>query len=284
MKVIRAAHLGMCFGVRDAIALAKAAARSRPLTVLGELVHNQTVLRELAAHGVRFASGLNAVTTPNVMITAHGASERTIQGVRNRGFNVLQATCPLVHFAHQQLHQLVAAGFHPVIIGQRHHVEVRGMSDDLSEFDVVLSKEDIDAVRERPRFGVIAQTTQPVWKVSQLLELLRARFPASEIEFRDTVCQPTKQRQRAAMKLAEECDVVIVVGGANSNNTKELVATCSRGCARVHHVQVAADILEEWFENAEVVGVTAGTSTPDGVIDGVEERLREIAARAVGGK
>src|SRR3954465_14806553 len=106
MKIIRAAHLGMCFGVRDAIALAKEESRSRPVTVLGELVHNQTVLRDLAAHGVRFAGGLNAVMTPNVMITAHGASERTISGVRERGFNVLEATCPLVHFAHRQLRQL----------------------------------------------------------------------------------------------------------------------------------------------------------------------------------
>jgi len=281
MKIIRAAHLGMCFGVRDAIALAKEESRSRPITVLGELVHNQTVLRDLASHGVRFAGGLNAVTTPNVMITAHGASERTIRGVRERGFNVLEATCPLVHFAHAQLRQLVGAGFHPVIIGQRDHVEVRGMTDDLYEYDVVLSEGDIGAVLDRPRFGVVSQTTQPVTKVKRLVELLRERFPKSEIEFRDTVCQPTKQRQLAATELAERCDVVIVIGGANSNNTKELVTTCSRRCKRVHHVQSAADLQAEWFYDVQVVGITAGTSTPDCTIDGVEQRLREIAEKAL---
>ncbi len=279
MKIIRAAHLGMCFGVRDAIALAKEESRSRPITVLGELVHNQTVLRDLAAHGVRFAGGLNAVTTPNVMITAHGASERTISGVRDRGFNVVQATCPLVHFAHRALRDLMRDGFHPVIIGQRDHVEVRGMTDDLDEYDVVLSDEDVDAVRERPRFGIVSQTTQPVAKVCRLVELLRTRFPESEIEFRDTVCQPTKQRQRAAIELAEQCDVVIVIGGANSNNTKELVATCSRRCRRVHHIQGADELRAEWFDDANVIGITAGTSTPDCIIADVEQQLHELAAQ-----
>lgn len=278
MKIIRAAHLGMCFGVRDAIALAKEQSRSRPITVLGELVHNQTVLQDLASHGVRFAGGLNAVSTPAVMITAHGASERTINGVRERGFEVIEATCPLVHFAHRAVQELVREGFHPVIIGQRDHVEVRGMTGDLDEYDVILSDDDVLAMRERSRFGVVSQTTQPIARVSRLLELLRQRFPNAEIEFRDTVCQPTKQRQRAAIELAEQCDVVIVIGGANSNNTKELVATCSRRCQRVHHVQGAADLREEWFDGANVAGITAGTSTPDCIIDAVEQRTCEIAA------
>jgi 4-hydroxy-3-methylbut-2-en-1-yl diphosphate reductase len=276
MKIIRAAHLGMCFGVRDAIALAKKESNTRPVTVLGELVHNQTVLRDLSSHGVRFAGGLNGVTTPNVMITAHGASDRAIQGVRERGFNVIEATCPLVHFAHRELRHLVKDGFHPVIIGQRDHVEVRGMTGDLDEFDVVLSDEDVLALQARPRFGIVSQTTQPIARVSRLVELLRTTFPNSEVEFRDTVCQPTKQRQRAAMELAEQSDVVVVVGGANSNNTKELVATCARRCSRVHHVQTANDLRAEWFEGAEVVGVTAGTSTPDCTIDAVERELEAM--------
>ena len=274
MKILRATHLGMCFGVRDAIALAKQESRSRPVTVLGELVHNQTVLRDLAAHGVRFANGLNAVTTPTVMITAHGASERTINGVRERGFNVLEATCPLVHVAHRALHELVAQGFHPVIIGKRDHVEVRGMTGDLDEFDVVLNEGDVLQLRERPRFGVVSQTTQPIERVQRLVAFIRATFSNSEVRFRDTVCQPTKQRQQAAIDLARQCDVVIVGGGANSNNTKELVATCSRHCARVHHVQNAADLREEWLRGANVVGITAGTSTPDSVVDGVEQWLK----------
>src|SRR5207247_11289548 len=122
-------------------------------------------------------------------------------------------------------------------------------------------------------------TTQPIEKVRSLVELMRARFPNSQVRFIDTVCQPTKQRQQAAMELAQQSDVVIVIGGTHSNNTHELVKTCSRYCARVHHVQTAQDLREAWFETADTVGITAGTSTPDSCIDQVEHWLQEFAAR-----
>src|ERR1051325_5749020 len=142
MKILRATHLGMCFGVRDAIALANRLGDAKPLTILGELVHNETVLADLADRGIRVERDLAKVATPTVMITAHGMSDRTLERVRQRGLNVVEATCPLVHFAHRSLRQLVAAGFHPVIVGKRDHVEVRGMTEDLAEFDVVLSAEE----------------------------------------------------------------------------------------------------------------------------------------------
>jgi 4-hydroxy-3-methylbut-2-enyl diphosphate reductase len=280
MKIIRAEHLGMCFGVRDAIALAVETATREPLTVLGDLVHNETVLAELRAKGIRFEQKSATVATQTVMVTAHGASERAMNGVRRRGLNVLEATCPLVHVAHRSLQRLVGEGFHPVIIGKRDHVEVRGMTEDLDEFDVVLDANDVANLRERPRFGVIAQTTQPIEKVRRLVQLLRERFPISEVRFIDTVCQPTKQRQNAAVELARKSDVVIVIGGAHSNNTHELVRTCSRFCARVHHVQTAAELRAEWFADAETVGITAGTSTPDEIITEVEKCLRALAGRA----
>jgi 4-hydroxy-3-methylbut-2-enyl diphosphate reductase len=165
-----------------------------------------------------------------------------------------------------------------VIIGKRDHVEVRGLTEDLAEFDVVLSEEDVLQLQERSRFGIAAQTTQPIDKVRHLVGLIRRRFPYSEVRFVDTVCQPTKQRQNAAVELAQQCDVVVVIGGAHSNNTHELVRTCSRYCARVHHVQTAGDLRGEWFDGAQTVGITAGTSTPDSTINGVEERIREFTA------
>ena len=136
-----------------------------------------------------------------------------------------------------------------------------------------LDEEDVARLGERPRFGVVAQTTQPIDRVRQLVGLIRERFPESEVRFIDTVCQPTKQRQNAAIELAQKCDVVVVIGGAHSNNTHELVKTCSRFCARVHHVQTAADLREEWFCAEDTVGITAGTSTPDSVIAAVEKAL-----------
>jgi 4-hydroxy-3-methylbut-2-enyl diphosphate reductase len=276
VEILRAEHLGMCFGVRDAIALAGRRAAEQPVTVLGDLVHNETVLAELRGRGVRFARQLAEVTTPRVMISAHGTAQRTLDEAQQRGLEVEQATCPLVHFAHRTLHALVAEGFYPVVIGQRDHVEVRGLTGDLAAFNVVLTPEDIDRLKERPRFGVVSQTTQPIARVRELVAHLLRRFPASEVRFRDTVCQPTKQRQDAAQQLARQCDVVIVIGGAHSNNTRELAATCAQHCTRVHHVQTGSDLRREWFTNARRIGITAGTSTPDEQIDTVEQRLREI--------
>jgi 4-hydroxy-3-methylbut-2-enyl diphosphate reductase len=191
---------------------------------------------------------------------------------------VVEATCPLVHAAHRAVRALVRDGYHPVIVGQRDHVEVRGITDDLDAFDVVLTEDDVRALEERPRIGIAAQTTQPIERVRRLAALVRERFPQSEVRIFDTVCQPTKQRQHAARDLARRCDVVIVVGGANSNNTRELVGTCRELCPRVHHVQTAADLRPEWLAGADAVGLTAGTSTPDDVIDGVEQRMRALAA------
>jgi 4-hydroxy-3-methylbut-2-enyl diphosphate reductase len=279
MKIICAEHLGMCFGVRDAIALAMEAAEREPLTVLGDLVHNETVLTELRAKGIRFEQKSASVGTQTVMVTAHGASERAMSETRQRGLNVLEATCPLVHVAHRALKKLVGEGFHPVIIGKCGHVEVRGMTEDLEDFDIVLNEEDITKLKEHPRFGIIAQTTQPIEKVRWLVQLLREHFPKSDVRFMDTVCQPTKQRQSAAVEIAQKSDVIIVIGGAHSNNTHELVKTCSKFCPRVHHVQTADDLREEWFCANDIVGITAGTSTPDTVIEAVNRRLHEIPAK-----
>jgi 4-hydroxy-3-methylbut-2-enyl diphosphate reductase len=283
IRVVRAEHLGMCFGVRDAIELALHHAASAPLTILGDLVHNDAVLAQLRTKGIVNAQDPTAVTTPMVMVTAHGASERRLASTRALGLQVVEATCPLVRVAHRAIKALIRDGYHPVIVGQRAHVEVRGLTEDLDEFDVVLDESDIASLRPRPRYGVAAQTTQPVERVRQLVELLRRQFPGSDVRFIDTVCRPTKERQTAAIDLARQSDVVIVIGGTRSNNTRELVNTCGRFCSRVHHVQTAEDLRSGWFAGANTVGLTAGTSTPDDVIDSVERRIREIAERTSAG-
>ena len=276
MRVLRAARLGMCFGVRDAIELALEHADAGPLTILSDLVHNPNVLAALEARGIAVAQDAGDVRTPTVMVTAHGASERTLARTRALGLTVVEATCPLVHVAHRAVAALARQGYHVVIVGQRDHVEVRGLTGDLDGFDVVLDDGDVLALEEHPRIGVAAQTTQSIDKVRHIVDLIRRRFPRSDVRFIDTVCKPTKERQAAAVEMARQADVVIVVGGRSSNNTRELVTTCARYCARVHHVQTDADVRPEWLEDADVVGLTAGTSTPDDVIDRVEARLHEL--------
>jgi 4-hydroxy-3-methylbut-2-enyl diphosphate reductase len=212
------------------------------------------------------------------MVTAHGASERALASTRARGLEVVDATCPLVHNAHRAVRALLDDGYHPVIIGQRTHVEVRGLTEDLDAFDIVLDESDVLRIEGHPRIGIAAQTTQPIDRVRYLVELIRRRFPQSKVRFIDTVCHPTKERQSAAADLARQCDVVIVVGGENSNNTRELVNTCGHYCSHVHHVQTESDVRPEWFLAAGTVGITAGTSTPDEVIDRVDQHIRALAA------
>ena len=151
---------------------------------------------------------------------------------------------------------------------------MRGLTGDLDDFDVVLDEDDVLALKEHPRIGIAAQTTQSIEKVRHLVASIRRRFPRSHVRFLDTVCKPTKERQDAAIELALASNVVIVIGGETSNNTRELVKTCGRYCSRVHHVQTEADLSPAWFREAHTVGITAGTSTPDDVIDRVEGCIR----------
>lgn len=277
MKIIRAHHIGMCFGVRNAINTAFDIASEHPLSILGDLVHNPDVIASLRDRGIRIAREIKELRTLDVLVTAHGISHRRLNVLNESGFRVWDATCPLVRKAQQAIRDLASAGYHPVVIGRRDHVEVRGLTEDLPEYDVVLTESDIQKLAERPRLGVVAQTTQPIERVLHLLKLLRERFPLSELKFVDTVCPTTTLRRTAAVDLARECDAMVVVGGSNSNNTRELADACRAVCARVYHVERASDLREEWFADISLVGITAGTSTPDSAIDEVEERLRAVA-------
>jgi 4-hydroxy-3-methylbut-2-enyl diphosphate reductase len=272
MQVRMAEHFGMCFGVKDAITLALGLARQAPLTVLGDLVHNPDVVATLDAAGASRARDPDNVQTSTVLLTAHGTSDRVKLNLRERGLEVHDATCPLVARVHRVLYRLVTEGRHPVVIGQGNHVEVRGLVGDLREYTVVQDSADVDQLvayaEARPglALGVVAQTTQPLERVLDLVETLRARLPQTDLLFVDTVCQPTKDRQEALRRLAAECDAVVVVGGPESNNSRKL-AELARGLGRpAHLVAAAAELRPEWFAGCRTVGLTAGTSTPDDVI------------------
>jgi len=288
MQVRMAEHYGMCFGVRDAVDMALGLAHEGPLTILGDLVHNPDVVARMEAAGAVRAGRREEVGTTAVLLTAHGTADRVKLELREQGLQVHDATCPLVTRAHLALRKLIAEGRHPVVIGQSKHVEVRGLVGDLDEYTIILDESDLDRLdirleREpRTRLGVVAQTTQPLERVLELTEALRARFPAADVRLIDTVCQPTKDRQRAMRLLADESDVVVVVGGPESNNSRKL-AELARSLGRPAHLVVNADELRpEWFDDCEVVGLTAGTSTPDPVIQEVRRWLEELPALRVG--
>jgi len=280
MNVLLAESLGMCFGVRDAIDHALSSPHRTELTILGELVHNTEVLRRLREAGVRSVASVDApVATARVMITAHGAAHRVMDDLRARGLHVEEATCPLVAHAHRSLQRLVANGYFPVVIGNPHHVGVRGLVGDLDAYEVVSHEDEIARLAGRPRLGVVSQTTQPIDFVLRMVDRIRAAFPQAEVRFIDTVCQPTKERQKAARRLASRCPVVIVIGGRNSNNTRQLVRTCEAEGARAYQVETAADLRPEWLAGVDTVGLTAGTSTPDEVIEEVRRALQQLSTR-----
>jgi 4-hydroxy-3-methylbut-2-enyl diphosphate reductase len=284
MLVRMAEHLGMCFGVRDAIDLALGLARQGPLTILGDLVHNPDVVASMDAAGATRARNLEDVRTAAVLLTAHGTADRTKLRLRDEGKQVHDATCPLVTRVHLAIRRLVEEGRHPVVVGQPNHVEVRGLVGDLDEYTIVQNESDLrqldDRLRDEPlaRLGVVAQTTHPLERVLELVEALRRRFPEADIRFLDTVCQPTKDRQVALRRLAATTDIVIVVGGPDSNNSRKLVELAQSLGRAAYRVARATELQPEWFVGHQVVGLTAGTSTPDDVIAEVRDWLEQHEA------
>jgi 4-hydroxy-3-methylbut-2-enyl diphosphate reductase len=279
MKILLAEHFGTCFGVRDAIAQAEQLAAAGPLTILGELVHNPVVRERLRAHGVREAS-LDSpdADSQRVMITAHGASDRNRQKWQSAGYDVVDGTCPLVRHAHEHLKRLVATGYFPVVIGKPGHVEVRGLTEDFPEAYVLEIEGDVSKLPRRNHYGVISQTTQPIEHVRVLVEAIRKLNPDAEVRFVDTVCKPTKDRQAALQKLIAQADTIVVVGGRESNNTRQLVATCRASGRRAIHIERSEELNAEDFANVETVGLTAGTSTMLETVEAVFKRLQEFSS------
>ena len=280
MNIHTATHYGMCFGVREALRRAHSAASAGPVTVLGQLVHNPVVAQHLASLGVREGrlDDVQSAVTENVMITAHGASDRDRAAWKDAGHRVTDTTCPLVHRAHHALAELVARGCQPVVIGQRDHVEVRGLTGDFPQAVVVEGEADFPSLPPALRYGVVSQTTQPITRVRQIVEALRRHCDGAEVIFRDTVCQPTKDRQTALDELCAKCDTIVVIGGRYSNNTRQLAESARARGASVHQIETAADLDPVWFSRCRNAGVTAGTSTLDETVRDVVLRLREFSA------
>jgi 4-hydroxy-3-methylbut-2-enyl diphosphate reductase len=274
MKIIVAEHFGMCFGVRDAIAEAEKLTASGRLTILGELVHNPVVRARLRTLGIEEQS---TASSGRVMITAHGISDFKRAELSSLGLEVADGTCPLVRSAHAHLKQLVRDGYFPIVIGLAGHVEVRSLTEDFADAVVVNASSDIARLPCAARFGIISQTTQRIDRVLSLVDEIRRARPAAEVRFVDTVCKPTKDRQRALKKLLRSADTIVVVGGRESNNTRELVQTCLGAGRRAIHIERAEELNATDFLAAKVVGVTAGTSTLPETLSGVVAQLNRIA-------
>jgi len=282
MKVSLASALGTCFGVKDAINLALEPQFKGDLTIIGQLVHNGQVNESLKKNGVSVVDGADAIDqikTKKVMITAHGAAEKMKKKLTDAGFVVFDASCPLVMRVHNTIKSMVEKNYFPVVIGQEDHVEVKGIVGDLDDYIVVGSEDDLEKLRTtgKRKFGIVSQTTQQVEKVEHLVGKIREMDCVDDVAFVNTICQPTRDRQIAVGDLADQVDLMIVIGGYNSSNTKKLVQVCDEKNVEAYHIEAPSQLDKQWFINKKHVGITAGTSTPEYIINDVHSAILEIA-------
>ncbi len=290
MKVSLANALGTCFGVQDAINLAMTPDFGADLTIVGQLVHNPQVNESLKKNGVSLVNDIDAmdqIKTKKVMITAHGAAETTKKKLSDAGHTVFDASCPLVMRVHKTIKSMVQKDYFPVVIGQQDHVEVKGIVGDLEDFLVINNVSDLEKIEQagKRRLGIVSQTTLQVEKAEHLVSKIRNLECVDEVYFVNTICQPTRDRQIAVRDLADHVDIMIVIGGYNSSNTKKLVQVCEEKNIQAYHIESFSQLEGDWFHNKNHVGITAGTSTPEYVINEVHEAIlniaREIEAKPV---
>lgn len=277
MRVLLAEEMGMCFGVRDALKALDEITQPGAVTIHGQLVHNEVVLERLGARGFRMedeADRRDIPATQNVLITAHGISERERSRLESAGRTLIDTTCPLVRRVHETALRLQAQGCHVIVIGRANHVEVRGIVEDLRQFDVVEAPAQARSYPGR-KLAIVSQTTVAPRTVAAVHHAIVAANPEAEIHFVDTTCQPTRNRQRAVEKLLPFVQAMVVIGGRNSNNTRELADLCRERGVQAFQARNADDLQSDWFRGLHTVGLTAGTSTLDETIHEAAEWLHK---------
>ena len=306
VQVIRAEEMGFCMGVRRAVQIMEGeAAPQRPVFSVGEIVHNPHVVSALQRNGVIQLPGpdevdgdIGAATARRVQegrvaITAHGVGERAMKELQASGLEIIDTTCPIVTRAQRYGQKFVREGWHVLIFGDPGHKEVRGIMgwtlgrDGISQATIASSAELADLRRlvdEFPggfpnKIGVMAQTTHKMEDFAKFVSnlMLLGRERNFEMHVVNTLCHATTGQQEAAAALAATVDVMVVVGGKKSANTRHLKEVCEEQGTRAHHIEGADELQAEWFAGVERIGLTAGASTPDYSIDEVERRIRELA-------
>jgi 4-hydroxy-3-methylbut-2-enyl diphosphate reductase len=317
MQIRMAKEMGMCFGVRDTLALIDEAAKSRQrIDTLGTLVHNPQLVDKLSAQGIEVVNGLESVQASTVAVTAHGAAPEVYKRATESGLELIDTTCPLVTRVQQLAKTLMEDGHWVIVYGDELHPEVQGIlgwansvfdhppqkdeqpgaeksqgkvrswgsrraicAKSVEEIDAALSAAGTPAAKIR-KIALISQTTQNTEWYKKFVRDVVDRFLefGCEVHAHNTVCLPTAKRQPAAVDLAKEVDVMIVVGGYESANTRHLRDIAAEFCP-AYHIERPEQIEDEWFKGVNTVGVTAGASTPDYVIKEVVDALEELDAR-----
>ena len=276
MEIFLADKAGFCFGVKRAINTAYEAAGKGRIYCFGPLIHNPQEVERLRRAGIETLDDFSMLQPGDTLvIRSHGVPPRVLAEARDRDLTVIDLTCPFVGKAQRDAEALSKDGYQVIVVGEKKHPEVQSILGHAGEDAVVLeTAEDVNGMNLRSRLGIVAQTTQSYSNFSEIvLKLLRI---SKELKVFNTICSSTKERQEAARVLARQVDVMLVVGGRNSANTTRLASLCRQEGKPTYHIEVADEIRPEWLEGITSVGVTAGASTPDWVVEGVLEKLRTI--------
>ena len=280
MRIERAADLGFCFGVKRALATLEDVARQKGgVETLGALVHNQQVMSRLNGLGVKVVKDISEITGDTVVISSPGVGPKVLQAIKDRGIGVIDTTCPFVQRAQSAARRLAEAGFFTIIYGDVNHPEVRGILGWADGKGIAtLSAVDLDAIDLPRHIGLLSQTTQVPARFIDFAKKATEKALGKDAELRivDTVCHDIRLRQAAALELANRADLMLVIGGHHSANTRHLVDLCSP-LTTTQLVETAADIDPAWLNGKTLVGVTAGASTAPETIDAVVRRLEELA-------
>lgn len=283
MEIVLAKEMGFCFGVRRAVEMMEDATRDQgPMVSLGSVVHNPQVVSQLKSKGLDVIATLDQVSERPVAITAHGVSESVVRELESRNVAVVDTTCPIVTRSQQWAKRLAEDGFAVIIFGDPNHKEVRGVLGWAPGKAFAITS--IDQLDDLPddlptRIGVLSQTTETEGHFAEFVRALleRRMDRISELRVINTLCNATTSQQAAAQELAHQVDLMFVIGGKESANTRHLAEVSREEGVETYHVESADDIQPDWLSGHKRVGVTAGASTPDAAVDAVVARLRELA-------
>jgi 4-hydroxy-3-methylbut-2-enyl diphosphate reductase len=281
MKIEIARNAGYCYGVRRAFSLVEEAVRQHgeegPFYTLGPIIHNPQAVEMLKKEkGVHPVSSVDEVEEGVLIIRSHGVPPELVERARRKGIKVVDATCPFVKRAQRKAKELADEGYQVVILGEREHPEVIGIIGHAGgKAYVVEEPEDVERLPEMKRVGVVFQTTQEMESFGEILMGLLLK--SEEMKAHNTICHAIRDQQTAARELAGRADLMLVLGGHNSGNTRRLLQICRDAGARAYHIETADEIEPEWLEGVELVGIAAGASTPDFIIEGVIERLKGLS-------
>lgn len=278
MEIIVAENAGFCFGVKRALELVARAAQdtSCPVFTLGALIHNPQEIARLEARGVRQVMSLEEVKEGAIVLSAHGVDPAVEVDASARGLKVIDATCPFVKRAHGHIEELSREGYAVVILGDPGHREVEGLAARAGgKAEIISSAEEAEQLPLRQKCGLVVQTTQRPEALREVTGILAEH--CRELRVYNTICEATVKRQESARELAEKVDLMIVVGGRNSANTKRLEEICAATGTPTHQVETAEELVPEWLHGVQRVGVTAGASTPAWIVENVVARLQGLA-------